>query len=303
VTVLFALIGFSISPADSARALISLRAVPEAAVCYAQMAAVQDGGWLVEYGRLLEAAGQFDQARRIYGLALGSSTSDSSSRWLINRRRGTAIIDTTLVINVTISNGGSVAARNVQAVIPRPVSHPPFQELFILSSDFRGSGGLMSADIPVIVPGGSVSLSISLGLIQRPGTYRPIPDSVDDGSLGWLSSAMRSLPVPDVLPGPCVPMSQEMSRLAAEQGMTLSVLGGLILDDSELFFHAWNSLEPIGLRIDPLLFRTDSLLAIGHNPTDVIPLWDLEATDGYELTLLYDDPGYELSGEMTAEFK
>jgi hypothetical protein len=298
-----ALLSFSISPADSARALISLRFVPEAAVYYAQMAAVQDGSWLVEYGRLLEAAGHFDQARRVYGLALGNSTSLSSSRWLINRRMGTAQLDTILVISVTVANIGSATARNVTAVIPIPRSHPPFQELSMISSDFQESGGMLTADIPLITPGSSVNLSICLDLFQRPGTARPIPFDIDDETLEWLSSTMRDMPVPASLPGPCVPMSQEVARLAELRGLRMSVLGGIMLDDSGFVFHAWNSLEPLGIRIDPLLFREDSLLAVAHNPTDVIPLWSLEATDGYELTLLYDDPAYQLSGTMTAEFK
>ncbi|MCP4646377.1 MAG: hypothetical protein GY852_01410, partial [bacterium] len=57
MSLLLLLLGYSISPADSAKALISIRNIPPAAVYYSQMAAAEDGEWLLEYGRVLEAAG------------------------------------------------------------------------------------------------------------------------------------------------------------------------------------------------------------------------------------------------------
>ena len=303
MTLLLFVMGMTFSPADSARALVDLRYISEAAVLYAQMAAVEDGVWLVEYGRFLEAAGDFQQARQIYGLALGRSTSDESVRWLLNRRAGTVLVDTTLIIDVRVENTGTVAARNVQVLLPEPRQHPPFQELFIVSSDFTPSMQMLTAEIPCISPGETITLTLGLRILQQPGTMRPIPETVDEEELNWLSEAMRNLPVPEVLPGPCVPMCQEMVRLGRENGVTLTTTGGVILDDGQCIFHAWNVLEGTGVRIDPLLFKTDSLLAVAHNPTDVIPLWELDSTDGYELTLLFDNSLYQLTGEMTARLK
>ncbi|MCK5037143.1 MAG: hypothetical protein KAS73_14700, partial [Candidatus Sabulitectum sp.] len=85
------------------------------------------------------------------------------------------------------------------------------------------------------------------------------------------------------------------------QGLTLQVEGGVILDRTGCIFHAWNVLENPVIRIDPLLFKTDSLLGFAHNPTDVIPLWNLGPTDGYELNLLYKNPDCRLQGSMRIE--
>jgi hypothetical protein len=163
--------------------------------------------------------------------------------------------------------------------------------------------GILTADIPCIAPGETITLAIGLRILQQPGTMRPIPETVQEDELQWLSETMRNLRVPDVLPGPCVPMCQEMARLGRENGMELTTTGGVIIDRDECIFHAWNELAGTGIRIDPLLFKTDSLLAVAHNPTDVIPLWELDPTDGYELTLLFDNSLYLLQGEVTARFK
>ena len=292
------LLGFSISPADSARELMSIRHIPEAAIYYSQMAAAEDGCWMLEFGRLLEAAGRFSDAYRIYGIALGNSTSQGSSDWLINRRQGVSPVDTTIVITASVTNTGDITAWNIQVIIPIPVSHPPLQSLTILENDFTPSGGLLTANIPFITPGQTVDLSIAMSILQQPGSLRPISESISDETLAWIAGTMRAMPIPSALPGPCVPMSEEMARLAQEQGLTMRVEGGLILDRTGCIFHAWNVLEDHNIRIDPLLFKEDSLLSIAHNPTDVIPLWDLGPTDGYELNLLYKNPRCRLQGSM-----
>lgn len=301
LTVLLAVL--DICAADSARALVTLRHVPQAAVVYAQMAAVENGEWMVHYGRLLEASGDFVRARTAYGLALGNATSEDAARWLQNRRRGTVLLDTCLVIRVEIVNTGEIAARDVQVLLPEPEEHPPSQELLVLSSDFQGSMGVLTAHIPCLAPGDTVVLALGLRIMQRPFSMRPIPAEITDETLNWLSRTMRELPVPGALPGPCVPMCQEMKRLASGIGLPLEITGGLMIDGEECVFHAWNEITGTGIRLDPLQFKTDSLLAVAHSPSDVIPLWNLDATDGYELTLLYDDHRYRLSGEMTAFFK
>lgn len=303
MTLLFVLLSFSISPADSVKTLVSIRNIPEAAVYYSQMAAGENGAWLLELGRILEASGRFAEAGRVYGIALGNSTSSETSDWLINRRIGTAPLDTTIVVTAEVTNTGQITARDIQVILPVPVSHPPFQTLIVLSSDFNvsESGDVLTAHIPCLPPGSTSRLSISLGIIQQPHSARPIPESLSDETVNWITATIRSMPVPDALPGPCVPMSEEMKRLAAEQGMEMSVVGGIILDRTGCIFHAWNVLDEYQLRIDPLLFKEDSLLSIAHDPADVIPLWDLGITDGYELNLLYSNPRYEISGTMKAE--
>ncbi len=82
----------------------------------------------------------------------------------------------------------------------------------------------------------------------------------------------------------------------------MCLVGGVLVDGPDLVFHAWTETGG-GIRVDPLLFREDSLLATGHSPTDVIPLWNLASTDGYELTILYDSRNYLLTGNMKASFK
>lgn len=299
--ILPALLCFLISPADSARELISIRHIPETAIYYSQMAAAEDGSWMLEFGRLLEASGRFSDARRIYGIALGNSTSTETSDWLINRRLGVTPVDTTLIITASVTNTGDITAWGVQVILPMPVPHPPFQDITIVQNDFSLSGGLLSADILFIPPGRTVDLSVEVHVLQRPGSARPVSQELSDEALQWLTETIRAMPVPAALPGPCVPMSEEMARLAEEQGLILRVEGGVILDRTGCIFHAWNVLESSMIRIDPLLFKTDSLLAFAHNPTDVIPLWDLGPTDGYELNLLYKNPGYRLQGTMQIE--
>ncbi len=301
MTLILMLLSFSISPADSARELASIRHIPEAAIYYSQLAAAEDGKWMLEFGRLLEAAGRFTDAFRIYGIALGNSNSLETSSWLINRRLGVSPIDTTLVITASITNRGSITAWGVQVILPMPVSHPPFQNLSVIENDFIPSGDLLLANIPFIAPGQNVDLSVVLNIVQLPGSARPITELLDNETLTWITETIRSMPVPDVLPGPCVSMSEEMARLAGEQGLSMRVEGGVILDRTGCIFHAWNVVEDHGIRIDPLLFKEDSLLSIAHNPTDVIPLWDLGPTDGYELNLLYKNPDCRLTGSMQIE--
>lgn len=300
MNILLLLMGFSIAPADSARTLISIRNIPESAILYSQMAAVEDGGWMLEFGRLLEISGKFTDAYRVYGVALGNSSSQETSDWLINRRHGVSPVDTTLQITASVTNTGDITAWNVKVIIPMPVSHPPFQEIIITENDFTPSGGLLSARIPFIARGQTIDLSVTINILQQPWSARPIPESLSNETIAWISETIRSMPIPEALPGPCVPMSEEMAKLGREENLIMRVEGGVILDRTGCIFHAWNVLESYELRIDPLLFKTDSLLSIAHNPTDVIPLWDLGTTDGYELNLLYKNPHYRLHGTMNA---
>ena len=295
---LFLLLSYSISPADSVDNLVTIRSIPTAALHYAQMAAAEDGNWLLEYGRILEAAGQFSNASRVYSLAVGNCTSDETTKWLLNRRAGTLPIDTTLTISITISNQSQKFAWGIQVIIPQPVSHPPYQSITITQNDFRHTGGMLSAYIPFIPPNRDIQLSLTLDIYQEPFSMRPIPQTLTDSTLNWLTETIRNMAIPDVLPGPCVPMSKELQRLAAEQNIPLRIEGGLVLDTDGFIFHGWNVIDNLEIRLDPLLFKEDSLLAIAHNPSDLIPLWNLETTDGYELNILYNNPNYNLNASM-----
>lgn len=295
---LYLLLGYSISPADSVNNLISIRAIPTAALHYAQMAAAEDGSWLLEYGRILEAAGQFSNASRVYGLAIGNSTSDETTKWLLNRRLGTTPIDTIFTITTTISNLSDRIAWGIQVIIPQPVSHPPYQSIAITQNDFRQTGGMLSAYIPFIPPNEKIELSLTINIYQEPFTMRPISQTLPDSTLNWLTDKIRNMAIPDILPGPCIPMSKELQRLAAEQNISLRIEGGLVLDTEGFIFHGWNVIDDLEIRIDPLLFKEDSLLGIAHNPTDIIPLWNLETTDGYELNILYKNSDYNLNASM-----
>jgi len=298
VILLYLLLGYSLSPADSVNSLITIRTIPAVALHYAQMAAAEDGAWVLEYGRILEAAGEFTNASRVYGLAVGNSTSDETTKWLLNRRTGTLPLDTTLTITTTISNRSEKFAWGIQVIIPLPVSHPPYQSITITQNDFRQTGGMLSAYIPFIPPDKEIKLSLTLDIYQEPFTMRPITQALANSTLNWLTEAIRNMPIPDILPGPCVPMSKELQRLAAEQNIPLRIEGGLVLDTEGFIFHAWNVIDSLEIRIDPLLFKEDSLLGIAHNPSDVIPLWNLETTDGYELNILYNNPNYNLNASM-----
>ncbi|PIE53647.1 hypothetical protein CSA37_00335 [Candidatus Fermentibacteria bacterium] len=304
MNLLIMLLGIAVSPADSARALISIRDIPEAAILYAQMAAVENGTWLLEYGRLLEADRQWIRASNAYGLALAGTSDQNSSRWLLNRIQGCSVLDTTLVITVTVANSGTITARDLQVIIPMPEIHPPYQEMLLLQNDFSISAGVLYAQIPCLEAGETKELEITLKVHQEPWSARPVTFSeMSQSDLSWLSSLLKEMVFPSALPGPCVPVSSELSSLAAERGIDLTVTGGLILDGDSCLFHAWTENEANGLRIDPVLFASDSLLGFAHNPTDVIPLWNMEPTDCSEITVLYSNPDYLINCGMTAKLQ
>jgi hypothetical protein len=112
--------------------------------------------------------------------------------------------------------------------------------------------------------------------------------------------------VPEVYTGsgPCFEMSLSMMSASREVGLGLGITGGLVRRGDSLVFHAWNLLEEgvPGLPLDPLFWKTDTLLAVGHCPTDVIPLWDLLSTDGSELVVLYPSQDADLVIGMEVSF-
>jgi hypothetical protein len=83
----------------------------------------------------------------------------------------------------------------------------------------------------------------------------------------------------------------------------LQVTGGLLRTGGDsLLFHAWDLHEETGIPMDVSLFQSDSMRGIAHCPTDIIPLWDLEAVDGHEVSVFYHDPSAQLSVSMSAAF-
>jgi hypothetical protein len=118
---------------------------------------------------------------------------------------------------------------------------------------------------------------------------------------------MAGIPVPEQYQGsgPCFDMSRTlMERAGEELGLDLGITGGLIRRGDSLVFHAWNVTvdEVPGLPLDPLFFRIDTLFAVGHCPTDVIPLWDLLSTDGSEMVVIYPSQEAELEIGMEASY-
>ena len=104
--------------------------------------------------------------------------------------------------------------------------------------------------------------------------------------------------------GPCLDMAVEFMEEARKEGIRAGVEGGLVRRGDSLVFHAWNVLlDGIpGLPVDPLLFRTDSLRAIGHCPCDVIPLWDLGAARGHELSVYHAGREADIGITLSAAF-
>lgn len=291
------------SPADSARALVTIRDIPLRALLFAEQAARYDGAGVVELARLLELAGRFAEAGRVYSLAAASG-GPASSGWLPDRLRGVSTLDTILVLEACLRNRGDSTVRNVILMVPRPSSHEPYQNLAILESDFSGGGPVLTCVVDSLSPGDRVRKVIRIRLHQRPHTYRPIPNTLTDFLLRTLVGIAREVEGTRSDPGPCLEMSRELVRRAGESRMPMHVAGGLVYRGDSLVFHAWAVLDSIvpGLPFDPLLMKTDSLMAVGHCPSDMIPLWNLDYTDGCELSALYSGGGSSLEMTMRAYF-
>ena len=300
------LIGSSIiSPSDSVRSMITVASVPERALLFAELAARMEGGEAAAtLGSLLELAGEFSDARRQYRLLLASQPGPQLRNWLTDRSRGSSAMDTSVVITASVENTGNDTARALEISMPLPHSHPPFQRLRITETDMRRAGEVLTAMIDRLPPGETRRFRVTMSVRQVPGSYRPLPDSLGMVSLEQLlreaEAAVEAAEGERGL-GPCLTMSLELrSRMAGR--LELSVVGGLVRRGDSLVFHAWNLLDqgPLaGMPVDPLLLSQDSLRGIGHCPTDLIPLWDLLATGGSELSVVC--PARERSLRLTME--
>jgi hypothetical protein len=99
-------------------------------------------------------------------------------------------------------------------------------------------------------------------------------------------------------------MSRKLARRAGRNRLPMQVEGGVVFRGDSLVFHAWAVLDTLipGLPVDPLLLRSDSMMAVGHCPTDMIPLWNLDFTEGCELSALFSGAGTDLEITMRAYF-
>ncbi len=295
------------SPADSCRALISMTEIPERALLFAEVAAREGGQALVDLALLLEVAGRFEEARVVYESAAGNVDDDPwLESWLAARALGTAPLDTLVLLRAIVANEGDGTVTDLQVEIPLPEPHPPYQELELVGGVFEVSGDVMLAPLDSVAPGEQASLPLLLRISQQPYTFRPIPRTYAGMDLDALTEFVRMVPDPETVQGsgPCLYKAIFLRDLLEYEGIEVSVVGGLLRSaDGSLVFHAWN-LSDANMPLDPVIFTVDSLRGIGHCPTDIIPLWDLMATGGNEISVFYPaDQDAQLSIGMTATFE
>jgi len=299
-------LAFNYSPSDSCQALISIHRIPERAILFARLAARDGGGSSVELGRLLELSGDFRGAESVYSIAAGSAADDEMRRWLNTRSMGCRTLDTLLILSVRLSNPWDSEVTDIDVSVPLPVSHPPYQSLRYTAGMFRPEGPHLKATVDRIPPRTEIVLPIVLELRQEPVSFRPLPEtlrgsggSITIRGMADLMNAI-SLPRDPSVPGPCLPAALALAEKVREAGLELSVTGGVVrVTEDSLQFHAWNILADPPIPMDVTLFQQDSLGGIGHCPSDIIPLWDLEAAGGNEVSVYYSSsqPAIDVSME------
>jgi hypothetical protein len=298
ILLLLSLLAYTFSPQDSCRRLVTLAEIPERALLFAELAAGESGQGMLDMGRLLEVSGRFEEAASYYRRIAAPGSDPDLIRWLSDRSTGSLPLDTALVFEAAITNRGGNTVTGLTMLLPVPVSHPPYQEIEITESDFRMEGDLLSVEIDSLVPGETSRALLKIQLRQEPYTFRPIPAILSGTRLDTIASIMAGIPVPPEFTGtgPCYDMSVDMLAEARSIGLELGITGGLVRRGDSLVFHAWNILteDLPGLPLDPLFWKTDTLFAVGHCPTDVIPLWDLLSTEGSELVVLYPSQDADL---------
>lgn len=295
------------SPSDSTWGLVALSSVSDRALLFAELAAREGGQSTVDYGLLLETAGRFPQAQVAYSVARGWSTDPDLTVWLTARICGTAELDTLIVLTVVLRNPGPGRVEDVVVEVPRPLPHPPFQQLGLFQWRFMDEDGSLICRLDGIDPDSTVNIPLILHLRQVPHTFRPIEDLLaDDGiSLRQVVQAIRSIPVVESpgSGGPCLRAAMDLAAMLHTMGSEAEVTGGLLRPSPDsLVFHAWNTLSGSGLPMDAVLFAVDSLRGIGHLPTDMIPLWDLGATGGHEVSVYFTGSPEGLEVGMNADF-
>jgi hypothetical protein len=294
------------SPSDSVRSLVTLCEVPERALLFAELAARDGGQASVDYALLLEAAGRFAGAGNAYRAARGWSEDQMLTAWLTARILGTARLDTTIALAVVLRNPGNEPVEDIHVEVPCPVPHPPYQEMGVLQWDFTEEDGFLRCRIDRMEAGSTRRLPIILRVRQEPWTFRPIADPMADGALTMdsLGEVLRSVSggIGSSPEGPCLEAAMKLALALEEMGVHTLVTGGLLRSSPDsLTFHAWNILDGSGMPMDAVLFAVDSLRGVGHSSTDLIPLWDLGASGGHEVSVLFsgDPDGLEVNMEVS----
>ncbi len=304
---LILLLAYTYSPQDSSWNLVTLGSIPDRAILFAEIAARDGGQAGIDLAVLLEIAGRFPRAAGCYNLAANSASDPLLAEWLDTRISGTRTLDTLLILQAIISNDSDIPATDITVEIPVPESHPPYQRIDCLASSFAQDGNLLKHHIPTLPGKTQIILPLVLHITQNPYTFRPF-SSVSPGmdiSFEDLTSLIRSLSIPAATDnqGPCLEMANMLRERSSEIGLDLQTVGGLVrIGTDSLLFHAWNLVSINGLPIDALLFLTDSLRGIGHCPTDLIPLWNYDHTDGHEVSVYYRNQDAEISVSMKSLF-
>lgn len=304
---LILLLAYTYSPQDSSWNLVTLGNIPDRAILFAEIAAREGQRAGVDLAVLLEIAGRFPQAYRCYSLAANSASDSLLVEWLDTRISGTRTLDTLLILQAVISNDSDIPATDIKVEIPLPESHPPYQRIDCLASSFTQNGNILKCHIPALPGNTRIILPLVLHITQDPYTFRPFFKTAPgmDIPLEYLTSLIRSLPTPATTDnqGACLEMADMLRERSSEIGLDLQTVGGLVRTGTDsILFHAWNLVSSNGLPIDALLFLTDSLRGIGHCPTDLIPLWNYDCTNGHEVSVFYRNPDAELSVSMIAIF-
>ena len=303
------LLAYTYSPGDSCWNLVTLGDIPERAILFAELAAKDGGRSTLDLATILEIAGRFTEAENCYSLALNSATDTLLSEWLENRISGTGTLDTLVILSIVLRNMSDADATDISIEIPLLESHPPYQILERLA-------GVFIADAVGQIYGNNhfrnkqtIPLPMILHVIQQPYSFRPLrayyPTLSGSVDLEEISSLIRGIPIPETEtgPGPCLEIAYLLKDRAADIGFELQITGGLLRAGTDnLFFHAWNLIPGTGLPIDALLFHADSLRGIGHCPTDIIPLWSYEYTDGHEVSVFYPQQNINLDVSIQASF-
>ncbi len=304
---LILLLAYTYSPQDSCWNLVTLDSIPDRAILFAEIAARDGGRAGVDLAVMLEFAGRFPQAARCYNLAANSASDPLLVEWLDTRISGNSTLDTLLILKAVVSNDSDIPATDITVEIPLPESHPPYQRIDCLATSFARDGNLLKHHISTLPGKTTIMLPIVLHITQNPYTFRPF-SSFSPGmetAIEDLTSLIRSLPIPTITDnqGPCLEMADMLRERSEEIGLDLQTVGGLVrIGSDSLLFHAWNLVSINGLPIDALLFLTDSLRGIGHCPTDLIPLWNYEYTNGHEVSVYYRQQDVELSVSMEVLF-
>ena len=304
-----AVLAMGFSPRDSCLAELRVDEISAQAIAFCRLAATDDPESSIRLGELLELSGRFAEAVTQYSLLAATADELELAAWLVDRARGSAPMDTLVSIEATLINTGGSALENVVAVLPAPCSHPPYQELLMIGGSFSREGRFLVLRKDRLAAGDTLFARIVLRVRQQPWSFRPLPLPEE---LPWreMMSRVSLLPSPPdsalMGTGPCLDLAMNARREGGDMNLEIGVVGGILVRGDTLLFHAWNTIGHGGLDIpfDSSLLPDDSIRAIGHASSDLIPLWDLLSTDGHELSVYFSDTGNaeDLSAGLEARF-